>query len=261
MVVYEDTELTPHLHPQWIYQKYNCMLSSSLWKWRGNWHNNFSTTKGREKKLPGGKATHRRGRQYHRLGDLPWGAWSSIYLSGTPALGSSSGKMSPLAGLKTGRACWRAARNRASAFEVCMHVHRLAYSHPTPTCLPAPAQWRGSRLETAWCWLPCQHTLWPALGPCSSSSCSGTALHYSKGCHCQQEHTHLEGTEMHRPSGQGTGSHCQGAYPCPHLEGGERTQVKILVQKDTCAPMFTAALFTTAKIRKQPKCVYQQMKG
>ena len=29
---------------------------------------------------------------------------------------------------------------------------------------------------------------------------------------------------------------------------------KTMVQKDTCTPMFTAALFTTAKTWKQPKC-------
>ena len=29
---------------------------------------------------------------------------------------------------------------------------------------------------------------------------------------------------------------------------------KTLIQKDTCTPMFTAALFTIAKTRKQPKC-------
>ena len=29
---------------------------------------------------------------------------------------------------------------------------------------------------------------------------------------------------------------------------------KTLIQKDTCAPMFTAALFTIAKTWKQPKC-------
>ena len=29
---------------------------------------------------------------------------------------------------------------------------------------------------------------------------------------------------------------------------------KTIIQKDTCTPMFTAALFTTAKTRKQPKC-------
>ena len=29
---------------------------------------------------------------------------------------------------------------------------------------------------------------------------------------------------------------------------------KTLLQKDTCTPMFTAALFTIGKIQKQPKC-------
>ena len=29
---------------------------------------------------------------------------------------------------------------------------------------------------------------------------------------------------------------------------------KTLIQKDTCTPMFTAALFTIAKTWKQPKC-------
>ena len=29
---------------------------------------------------------------------------------------------------------------------------------------------------------------------------------------------------------------------------------KTIIQKDTCTPMFTAALFTTAKIWMQPKC-------
>ena len=29
---------------------------------------------------------------------------------------------------------------------------------------------------------------------------------------------------------------------------------KLLIKKDTCTPMFTAALFTTVQIRKQPKC-------
>ena len=27
-----------------------------------------------------------------------------------------------------------------------------------------------------------------------------------------------------------------------------------MIQRDTCTPMFTAALFTTAKTQKQPKC-------
>ena len=29
---------------------------------------------------------------------------------------------------------------------------------------------------------------------------------------------------------------------------------KTIIQKDMCTPMFIAALFTTAKTRKQPKC-------
>ena len=29
---------------------------------------------------------------------------------------------------------------------------------------------------------------------------------------------------------------------------------KAIIQKDTCTPMFTAALFTTAKTWKEPKC-------
>ena len=29
---------------------------------------------------------------------------------------------------------------------------------------------------------------------------------------------------------------------------------KILIQKDTCTPVFTAALFTIAKTQKEPKC-------
>ena len=31
-------------------------------------------------------------------------------------------------------------------------------------------------------------------------------------------------------------------------------KVKTLIQKDTCTSMFIAALFTTARTRKQPKC-------
>ena len=31
-------------------------------------------------------------------------------------------------------------------------------------------------------------------------------------------------------------------------------EIKILTQKDTCSPMFIAALFTVAKIRKEAKC-------
>ena len=32
------------------------------------------------------------------------------------------------------------------------------------------------------------------------------------------------------------------------------TQDKTIIQKDTCKPMFTAALYTTAKTQKQTKC-------
>ena len=39
----------------------------------------------------------------------------------------------------------------------------------------------------------------------------------------------------------------------PHL-GIYPKKMKTLIQKDTCIPMFAAALFTTVKIRKQPKC-------
>ena len=34
----------------------------------------------------------------------------------------------------------------------------------------------------------------------------------------------------------------------------KQTNTKKLIQKDTCTPMFTAALFTIAKIWKQPEC-------
>ena len=30
--------------------------------------------------------------------------------------------------------------------------------------------------------------------------------------------------------------------------------IKTIIQNDTCYPVFTAALFTTARMRKQPKC-------
>ena len=42
---------------------------------------------------------------------------------------------------------------------------------------------------------------------------------------------------------------CDPAIPLlgPYLE-------KNMIQKAICTPVFTAALFTTAKIRKQPKC-------
>jgi len=40
-------------------------------------------------------------------------------------------------------------------------------------------------------------------------------------------------------------------FPSPK----ERKLEKTLIQKDTCTPFFIAALVTTAKIRKQPKCL------
>ena len=36
-------------------------------------------------------------------------------------------------------------------------------------------------------------------------------------------------------------------------------KTKTVIQKDICAPMFTAALFVKAKTWKQPKCTHQQM--
>ena len=38
------------------------------------------------------------------------------------------------------------------------------------------------------------------------------------------------------------------------LLGIHPKEIKTLTQKDTCTPMFIAALFTTAKTWKQPKC-------
>ena len=38
------------------------------------------------------------------------------------------------------------------------------------------------------------------------------------------------------------------------LVGIHPEKMKTAIQKDTCTPMFIAALFTTAKIPKQPKC-------
>ena len=40
---------------------------------------------------------------------------------------------------------------------------------------------------------------------------------------------------------------------CPLL-GIYTKKTKTLIRKDTCTPLFTAALFTTAKIWRQPKC-------
>ena len=38
------------------------------------------------------------------------------------------------------------------------------------------------------------------------------------------------------------------------LQGRYPKEPKTLIQKDTCTPMFIAALFTITKIWKQPKC-------
>ena len=42
--------------------------------------------------------------------------------------------------------------------------------------------------------------------------------------------------------------------PAIPLLGIYLKKTKTLIQKDTCTPMFTAALFIIAKIWKQPKC-------
>ena len=42
--------------------------------------------------------------------------------------------------------------------------------------------------------------------------------------------------------------------PAIPLQGLYPEKMKTLIQKDTCTPMFTAALFTTAKTWKQPNC-------
>ena len=42
--------------------------------------------------------------------------------------------------------------------------------------------------------------------------------------------------------------------PAIPLLGIYPEKMKTLIRKDTCTPMFTAALFTTAKTWKQPKC-------
>lgn len=38
------------------------------------------------------------------------------------------------------------------------------------------------------------------------------------------------------------------------LLGRYPEKMKTLIRKDICTPMFTAALFTTAKTQRQPKC-------
>ena len=45
--------------------------------------------------------------------------------------------------------------------------------------------------------------------------------------------------------------------PAIQLLGIYPEKMKILIQKDTCTPMYTAALFTIAKTWKQPKCPLQ----
>ena len=42
--------------------------------------------------------------------------------------------------------------------------------------------------------------------------------------------------------------------PAIPLLGIYAEKMKTLIQKDTCTPMFTAALFTVAKTWKQPRC-------
>ena len=42
--------------------------------------------------------------------------------------------------------------------------------------------------------------------------------------------------------------------PAIPLLGIYPKKTKTLIQRDTCTPMFTAGLFTIAKIWKQPKC-------
>ena len=42
--------------------------------------------------------------------------------------------------------------------------------------------------------------------------------------------------------------------PANLLLGIHLKKMKALIQKDTCTPVFIAALFTIAKIWKQPKC-------
>ena len=43
-------------------------------------------------------------------------------------------------------------------------------------------------------------------------------------------------------------------HPAIPLLGIFLKKMETLIQKDTCVPIFTAALFTIAKIWKQPKC-------
>ena len=43
-------------------------------------------------------------------------------------------------------------------------------------------------------------------------------------------------------------------WPKNYISAINTRNSKTLIQKDICTPMFTAVLFTTAKIWKQPKC-------
>ena len=43
-------------------------------------------------------------------------------------------------------------------------------------------------------------------------------------------------------------------YPEIPLLGIYLEELKSVLHRDICTPMFTAALFTTAKVWKQPKC-------
>ena len=42
--------------------------------------------------------------------------------------------------------------------------------------------------------------------------------------------------------------------PVMALLGIYTTNIKTLIQRDTCTPMFTVALSTIAKLQKQPEC-------
>ena len=44
-------------------------------------------------------------------------------------------------------------------------------------------------------------------------------------------------------------------YPAIPLLGIYSKKIKTLIQKNICIPVFIAALFTVAKIWKQPKCL------
>ena len=54
--------------------------------------------------------------------------------------------------------------------------------------------------------------------------------------------------------GVNPGSPILQADTLPSEPPGKTVSMKTLVQKDTCTPMFTAALFTVAMTWKKPKC-------